>query len=64
RREETVQWQGHSFRVKRVTLPGGGERTKPEHEDVARAAQALGLSALEVRRAVELEAATKLEPPV
>ncbi len=61
RREETVQWRGQYFRVKRVVLPGGGERTKPEHEDVARAAQALGLSALEVRRALDSGAAN-VEP--
>jgi uncharacterized protein (TIGR00299 family) protein len=53
RREETVEWRGQRFRVKRVTLPGGGERTKLEHEDVARAAERLGLSALEVRRALD-----------
>jgi pyridinium-3,5-bisthiocarboxylic acid mononucleotide nickel chelatase len=62
RREDTVVWQGHTFRVKRVSLPGGGERAKPEHEDVAKAAQALGLPAMEVRRAVELADATKREP--
>ena len=62
RREDTVVWRGHTFRVKRVTLPGGGERAKPEHEDVAKAAQALGLQPLEVRRAVELADATKQEP--
>jgi pyridinium-3,5-bisthiocarboxylic acid mononucleotide nickel chelatase len=54
RREEVVEWRGQRFRVKKVTLPGGGERSKPEHEDVTRAAEALGLSALEVRRAVEV----------
>jgi uncharacterized protein (TIGR00299 family) protein len=54
RREEIVEWRGQSFRVKRVTLPGGGERSKPEHEDVTRAAEVLGLPALEVRRAVEV----------
>jgi uncharacterized protein (TIGR00299 family) protein len=64
RREETVEWQGQSFRVKRVTLPGGEERSKLEHEDVARAAQALGIPALEVRRAVEREGATKGKPTV
>ena len=62
RREDTVVWRGHTFRVKRVSLPGGGERAKPEHEDVAKAAQALGLPPLEVRRAVELADATKQEP--
>lgn len=64
RREETVEWHGQSFRVKRVTLPGGEERSKLEHDDVARAAQELGIPALEVRRGVEREGATKREGPV
>lgn len=64
RREETVEWQGQSFRVKRVTLPGGEERSKLEHEDVARAAHELGIPVLEVRRAVEKEGATKRERQV
>ena len=60
RREETIEWRGQHFRVKRVTLPDGRERSKPEHDDVARAAQALGISALEVRQG--LDAATRREP--
>jgi uncharacterized protein (TIGR00299 family) protein len=63
RREEIVEWKGQSFRVKRVSLPGGGERSKPEHEDVVRAAKALGISPLEVRQGLET-AATKREPQV
>jgi uncharacterized protein (TIGR00299 family) protein len=64
RREETVEWRGHTFRVKTVSLPGGGTRTKPEHEDVVKAAQALGLTALEVRQAVERASVTTREQPV
>ncbi|MGH7469171.1 MAG: nickel pincer cofactor biosynthesis protein LarC [Longimicrobiales bacterium] len=63
RREEILEWRGQRVRIKHVTLPGGGERSKPEHEDVARAAQQLGLSALEVRRALDAFA-TKTEPEV
>ena len=43
RREERVQWHGHEIRVKRSALPGGGERAKPEFDDVARAAAELGM---------------------
>jgi uncharacterized protein (TIGR00299 family) protein len=64
RREELVEWRGQRIRVKRVFLPGGGERSKPEHDDLAKAALALGLPVLEVRRAVEGGGATKLEPEV
>src|SRR5690606_36327244 len=38
REEEVVEWRGERIRRKRVELPGGGERVKPEFEDVARAA--------------------------
>ena len=53
RTEETVQWRGQPIRRKRVRLPDGTERTKPEYEDVLRAAEALGLPAWQVRLAVE-----------
>ena len=52
RREEAVQWRGQAVRVKRSTLPGGGERAKPEFEDVVRAAAALDLSPLAAYRAM------------
>ena len=55
RRTETVEWRGQSIRVKRVDLPDGGERAKPEFEDVARAAAALGLTPLAVYRALLAE---------
>lgn len=52
RRVETVRWRGNEVRVKRSALPGGGERAKPEYEDVARAAQALGITPLAAYRAM------------
>jgi pyridinium-3,5-bisthiocarboxylic acid mononucleotide nickel chelatase len=52
RREEVVEWNGQEIRVKTVSLPGGGERSKPELDDVVRAATALGLTAIEVERQV------------
>lgn len=52
RREEVVKWRGQRVRVKRSQLPGGGERAKPEFEDVARAADALGMPAFEAYRAM------------
>ena len=50
RREEQVQWRGQSVRVKRSTLPGGGERAKPEFDDVVRAAAALQMEPLAAYR--------------
>jgi len=52
RRVETVRWRGEEVRVKRSTLPGGGERAKPEYEDVARAAARLGITPLAAYRAM------------
>jgi uncharacterized protein (TIGR00299 family) protein len=52
RRMETVVWRGQEVRVKRVTLPDGGERAKPEYEDIARAAAALGITPLAAYRAL------------
>jgi pyridinium-3,5-bisthiocarboxylic acid mononucleotide nickel chelatase len=52
RRLETVTWRGQEVRVKRSTLPGGGERAKPEFEDVARAAARLGITPLAAYRAM------------
>jgi pyridinium-3,5-bisthiocarboxylic acid mononucleotide nickel chelatase len=59
RRFETVEWRGQEIRVKRATLPGCGERAKPEFDDVARAAAALGLTPLEVYRALLSEGAAR-----
>ena len=52
RRVETVSWRGNDVRVKRSALPGGGERAKPEYEDVARAAERLGITPLAAYRAM------------
>jgi len=51
--EETVSWRGQTVRRKRVRLPDGRERVKPEYEDVIRAAKALDLAPYDVRLAVE-----------
>jgi pyridinium-3,5-bisthiocarboxylic acid mononucleotide nickel chelatase len=48
RSEEVVEWHGQQVRCKRVRLPGGGERLKPEFEDVVLAARALGMAPFEV----------------
>ncbi len=53
RREERVEWRGRSLRRKRVRLPGGGERTKVEYDDVVRVARELGLAPYEVRTALD-----------
>ncbi|HEX9937901.1 MAG TPA: nickel pincer cofactor biosynthesis protein LarC [Longimicrobium sp.] len=52
RRVETVSWRGTEVRVKRSSLPGGGERAKPEYEDVAAAARQLGITPLAAYRAM------------
>lgn len=58
RQEETLTWRGHEIRAKRVTLPGGAERVKPEFEDVARAAEAEGVAPLDVLREIGRPGAT------
>jgi pyridinium-3,5-bisthiocarboxylic acid mononucleotide nickel chelatase len=55
RREETVEWRGHRVRVKRSRLPSGGERAKPEFEDVVRVAAAMGSTPFAVYRALVSE---------
>lgn len=56
RTEDVQTWRGQRIRRKRVRLPDGSERSKPEYEDVVRAAEALGLSPYEVRLALERDA--------
>jgi pyridinium-3,5-bisthiocarboxylic acid mononucleotide nickel chelatase len=53
RHAESRDWRGHTIRWKRITLPDGSTREKPEFDDVARAAEALGLSPYQVRLALE-----------
>ena len=43
-----------SLRLKRASLPGGGERCKPEHDDLVALARRHNLSLAQVRRQVEL----------
>jgi uncharacterized protein (TIGR00299 family) protein len=53
--EDTIAWRGHRIRRKQVRLPDGTIRAKPEYEDVVAAARALGLSAVETRRLIDVE---------
>jgi uncharacterized protein (DUF111 family) len=55
RTEALREWRGQQIRCKQVVLPDGTSRAKPEYEDVIRAAAALGLTAYEVRQALETE---------
>ena len=57
RRMATVSVDGHDIPLKIVSLPGGGERAKPEADAVAKAALALGRTFLEVQAAALAEAA-------
>jgi pyridinium-3,5-bisthiocarboxylic acid mononucleotide nickel chelatase len=53
REEEVVEWRGQRIRRKRVRLPDGSTRAKPEYDDVIAAARALGLAPHEVRRQMD-----------
>jgi len=44
REQRTVDVLGHAVRVKMATLPGGGQRGKPEYEDVQVVSRATGRS--------------------
>lgn len=59
RREVVVEWRGQRIRLKRVRLPDGTERSKPEYDDVERAARALGIAAYEARLAIDREIEAK-----
>jgi uncharacterized protein (TIGR00299 family) protein len=52
RETETRQWRGQPIRWKRVTLPDGTSRAKPEYQDIVDAALALGLTPFQVRTAL------------
>jgi pyridinium-3,5-bisthiocarboxylic acid mononucleotide nickel chelatase len=49
REAHVVEWRGHQIRHKRVLLPDGSVRSKPEYDDVIAAARATGLSPHQVR---------------
>ena len=51
-------WRGHQIRWKRVRLPDGSFREKPEYDDVVTAAEALGMTPFQVRRLLDAEPAT------
>jgi pyridinium-3,5-bisthiocarboxylic acid mononucleotide nickel chelatase len=51
--EQTVSWRGQRIRRKAARLPDGVTRWKPEYEDIAAAARALGLTPQEVRAALD-----------
>jgi pyridinium-3,5-bisthiocarboxylic acid mononucleotide nickel chelatase len=53
RRSEERSWRGQTIRWKRVTLPDGSHRSKPEFEDVVRAAARLGMTPWEVRTLID-----------
>ena len=55
REEEVVEWRGQRIRRKRVRLPDGPTRAKPEYDDVVAAARALGLAPRDVRARLEEE---------
>lgn len=59
---EETEWRGQRIRWKRVRLPDGSSRAKPEYEDIAAAARALGLTPHEVRNG--LGAAGGAEPGI
>ncbi len=53
RQEEVVEWRGQRVRRKRVRLPDGTTRAKPDYDDVVAAARALGLAPHEVRERLD-----------
>ena len=53
RTEREIEWRGQRIRRKEVRLPDGTVRSKAEYEDVLKAAEALGISALEVRQGLD-----------
>jgi uncharacterized protein (TIGR00299 family) protein len=61
RRSEVVDVLGHAIRLKVVELPEGGTRSKPEFDDVRRAALATGRSPADIYQ-LALGAAERLQP--
>jgi pyridinium-3,5-bisthiocarboxylic acid mononucleotide nickel chelatase len=60
RRELRVAVDGHTIRMKEVTLPDGSTRVKPEWDDVHAAARALGRPATEVAERARRAAAAEV----
>ncbi|MGD8239647.1 MAG: nickel pincer cofactor biosynthesis protein LarC [Armatimonadota bacterium] len=50
---ETVEWRGHTIRVKASTSPDGHVHYKPEFDDVIAAARAAGLPTLRAQHEIE-----------
>jgi pyridinium-3,5-bisthiocarboxylic acid mononucleotide nickel chelatase len=63
RSSEETEWRGQRIRWKRVVLPDGTSRAKPEYDDVAAAARMLGLTPYEVRAGLEAGAGSAGERP-
>ncbi len=61
RTEERLEWRGHEIRVKRVVLPDGRERRKPEFDDIIAAARATGRTPQEVL--AELDTTARSDAP-
>jgi pyridinium-3,5-bisthiocarboxylic acid mononucleotide nickel chelatase len=49
------EWRGQQIRWKRVRLPDGSIREKPEYEDIVRAAEAVRMTPYQVRGLLDLE---------
>jgi len=58
RRELRITVDGHTIRLKEVTLPDGSTRVKPEWDDVQQASRALGRPASEIADRARRAAAT------
>lgn len=56
RHSTVIDLGGYSIRVKLVTRPDGSVTAKPEHEDVARVAEATGRSVMSIFRDAEMAA--------
>jgi pyridinium-3,5-bisthiocarboxylic acid mononucleotide nickel chelatase len=52
------EWRGQQIRFKRVRLPDGTFREKPEYEDVVRAAETLGMTPFQARRLLAHESSS------
>ncbi len=53
RATKTIQWRGHSIRIKSTLAPGGHLRYKPEYDDLIQAARATRVPALQARAEID-----------